>query len=130
MDNVQSDLIEWYKLETEFFQDHVRHTRYLGEAKNRNKKVKEDWSNCGELGKGGFGVVYKQKEKTTGHYRAIKTIDKRPPLRPDYSRELLVMAILAKVCILFPEGFYPTYYPYRTFLLWSNPQLFSVHRCL
>jgi len=105
MDNTQSDLIMWYQLETEFFQDHVRHTRYLGEARKRNKKVKEDWSNCGELGKGGFGVVHKQVQKATGRYRAVKTIDKRPPLRLDYSRELLVMAILAKVGALIPEAF-------------------------
>ena len=115
MDNAQSDLIEWYRLETEFFQDHVRHTRYLGEAKNRNKKVKEDWTNCGELGKGGFGIVYKQKEKTTGRYRAIKTIDKRPPLRLDYSRELLVMAILSKVGVLVPEVFGHSLLPYGAF---------------
>ena len=104
MDNTQSDLIMWYQLETEFFQDHVKHTRYLGEAKSRNKKVKEEWSNCGELGKGGFGVVHKQTQKTTGRCRAVKMIDKRPPLRLDYSRELLVMAILAKVGTLIPEA--------------------------
>ncbi|PUU79624.1 kinase-like domain-containing protein, partial [Tuber borchii] len=97
MDRAQSDLIEWYKLETEFFRDRVRHTKYLGKAKNRNEKVKEDWSNCGELGRGGFGVVHKQIEKTTGQYRAVKTIDRRLPNEVDYSRELLVMAILAKV---------------------------------
>ncbi|KAG0643276.1 kinase-like domain-containing protein, partial [Tuber brumale] len=93
-----SDLVMWYKLETEFFHDHVRHTRYLEKAKDRNKEEKLNWSNCGELGKGGFGVVHKQVQKTTGHYRAIKTIDKRLSHKLDYSRELLVMAILAKVC--------------------------------
>jgi len=100
----QSDLIVWYKLETEFFLDHVTHTRCLGNAKKRNEKMKEDWSNCGDLGRGGFGVVYKQIEKTTDHCRAVKRIDKRGPPRLDYSRELLVMAILAKVCILTPKG--------------------------
>ena len=65
MNKAQSDLVEWYKLETEFFQDHVRHTKYLGKAKIRNKKVKEDWSNCGELGRGGFGIVHKQIQKAT-----------------------------------------------------------------
>ena len=105
IDKAQSDLIVWYKLETEFFQDRVRHTRYLGRAKNRNEKVKEDWSNCGELGRGGFGIVHKQIQKATGHCRAVKMIDKRPSIRFDYSRELLVMAILAKVLI-----------PKRTFL--------------
>ena len=129
MSNVQSDLVEWYKLDTEFFQDHVRHTRYLGKAKNRNKKVKEEWSNCGELGKGGFGVVYKQTQKTTGRYRAVKTIDKKPPLRLDYSRELLVMAILAKVCGIAPREFAESYYSvgFSCSLMISY---FSISRCL
>ena len=113
----QSDLVEWYKLETEFFHDHVRHTRYVREAKNRDEKIEEDWSNCGELGKGGFGVVHKQIEKTTGHYRAVKTIDKRPPLRLDYSRELLIMAILAKVCFLTPERIFPSFLPLPDYLV-------------
>ena len=130
MDNAQSDLIEWYKFETEFVRDHVRHTRYLRGAKNRNTKVKEDWKNCGELGKGGFGVVHKQVQETTGRYRAVKTIDKRPPLRLDYSRELLVMAILAKVGVLIPEVSGHGLLPYGSFLRWSNAQLFSVRRYL
>ena len=108
MDKAQSDLVVWYKLETEFSQDYVRHTRYMKKAKNRNEKVEEDWSNCGELGRGGFGVVHKQIRKATGHYRAVKMIDKRPPTKIDYSREILVMAILAKVCGPAPEGFYPS----------------------
>ena len=116
MDKGQSDLVVWYRLETEFFRDHVRHTRYVEGAKNRNEKVKEDWSNCGELGKGGFGVVHKQIRKATGHYRAVKAIDKRLPAKLDYSRELLVMAILAKVCSFTPEGFRLSLLPYRTFL--------------
>jgi len=33
MNTVQSDLVEWYVLETEFFQDHVRHTRYVETGK-------------------------------------------------------------------------------------------------
>ncbi|KAG0643275.1 kinase-like domain-containing protein [Tuber brumale] len=103
MDKPQSDLVVWYNLEAEFFHDHVRHTSYLGKGKDRNKEVKEDWGNCGELGKGGFGVVHKQIQKTTGHYRAVKTIDKRLPYKLDYSRELLVMAILAKRPSLFVE---------------------------
>jgi len=106
MDKIQSDLIVWYKLETEFFQnqDRVRHTRYIAKAKSRNEELKEDWRNCGELGRGGFGVVHKQVEETTGHYRAVKTINKRVHSQIHYSRELLVMAILAKVCVLTPEG--------------------------
>ena len=117
MDNLQSDMIVWYELETEFFQDHVRHTKYLGKAKNRNEKVKEDWSNCGELGRGGFGVVHKQIEKTTGHYRAVKMIEKRPSIMLDYSRELLVMAILAKVCVLIPKRIFLSLSPQWRFVV-------------
>ena len=65
------------KFENDFFQDHVRHTRHLAKTKSRNKEVREDWRNRGESGRGGFGVVYKQTQETTGHYRAVKTIDKR-----------------------------------------------------
>ena len=103
MDKVQSDLAMWCKLETGFFRDYVRHTRYAEKAKNRNEKAREVWRNCGELGRGGFGVVYKQIRKATGHYRAVKTIDKKLHAKFDYSREVLVMAILAKVCDLTPE---------------------------
>ena len=123
MDKPQSDLVEWYKLETEFSPDHVRHTRYVGKAKNRNEKVKEDWSDCGELGRGGFGIVHKQIEKATGHYRAVKAIDKRPSLGIDYSRELLVMAKLVKVCVFTPGETFPQFTTSaRFFLLWSNAQ--------
>ena len=105
MDKTQSDLIVWYKLETEFFHDHVRHTKYVAKAKNRNEKVKEDWSDCEEIGRGGFAVVHKQVQETTGHYRAVKTIDKRLHPKVDYSREILVMAILGKVCVFTSERY-------------------------
>ncbi|PWW73099.1 kinase-like protein [Tuber magnatum] len=102
MDGAQLDLVARFRLETEFFQDHVRHTRYVGKEKSRDKKV-EDWSNCGELGKGGFGVVHKQIQKTTGHARAVKAINKRLPTKLDSSRELLVMAVLVKYPSFFVE---------------------------
>jgi len=85
------------------------------------KRVKEDWRNCEELGTGSFGIVYKQVEGATGRYPAIKAIDKRRlPPNFDYSRELLVMAILAKVCFPFPDGLYLVYSPPGIALLWSN----------
>ena len=117
MDKVQSDLAAWYRLETEFFQNYVRHTRYVEKAKHRNEKAEEVWSNCEELGRGGFGVVHKQIRKATGHYRAVKTIDKRLPAKLDYSREPLVMAILAKVCSFTPGGFCPGLPPLRDILV-------------
>ncbi|KAG0124693.1 kinase-like domain-containing protein [Tuber indicum] len=104
MDKAQSDLVVWYRIETEFRQDHVTHTRYVERARCRGEKVKEVWRDCEELGRGGFGVVHKQIQRATGHYRAVKTIDKsRLPPDLDYSRELLVMAILAKRPSLFVE---------------------------
>jgi len=126
MDKTHSDLIVWYELETEFYRDHIRHTRYIAKAKSRDDEVKEDWSNCGELGRGGFGVVYKQIQETTGRYRAVKTIDKRLHSKIHYSRELLVMAILAKVCALTPGKIYSTgkCHPHRILLLLSNCQFF------
>ena len=108
MDGTQLDLIVWYKLETEFFQDHIRHTRYTVKAKIRDEEGKQDLRNCGELGRGGFGVVHKQVQETTGRCRAVKTIDKRLHAKIHYPRELLVMAILAKVCILTSEGIHST----------------------
>jgi len=127
MNTAASDLVELYKLEIEFFQGHVRHTRMRGGY----KRVKEDWRNSEELGTGSFGIVYKQVEGALGSYRAIKAIDKRRlPLNFDYSRELLVMAILAKVCFPFPDGLYPVYCP-RLGLLCCGLTVsrFSVRNC-
>ena len=75
----------------------------MEKEKNKHKRVKEDWSSCEELGAGGFGAVYRRVRGTTGRNCAVKTIDKRRlPPNLNYSRELLVMAILAKVCVLVP----------------------------
>ncbi|PUU73757.1 hypothetical protein B9Z19DRAFT_1134531 [Tuber borchii] len=96
MDNTQSNLISSYKLESEFLQNRVKHTRYKEKAKNKDGKVKEEWNDCGELGSGGFGVVYKQIQRATGNYRAVKTIHKRQASMLDSSMEVLVIAMLAK----------------------------------
>lgn len=48
-------------------------------------------------------------EKATGHYLAVKMIDKRLPLMVDYSRQLLVMAVSAKVCVLTGRGISPSF---------------------
>jgi len=75
---VQSDLVQWYKLETEFFQDRVGHGRYAEKGKNRYKR--------------------------------------RLPPNIDCSRELLVIAILAKVSIV-PERLCPGLIPVWDFLV-------------
>ena len=113
MDGAQSDLVEGYKLDTEFLQDHVRDTDCMEKAKNIRGEVEEPWRNCGELGRGGSGVVYKQIQETTGNYRAVKKIDKRLPLNKNYAREPLVMAILSKACV---QGNLPSLPPLRGLL--------------
>ena len=128
MEKTQSDLISRYKLQTEFLQDGVRHIRYVEKAKDRYEKVTEEWSNCGELGEGGFGVVCLQFRKATGHYRAVKTISKRVPAEFDCYREILVMAKLAKVCVLTLEEICSSLllYLYGIILLCPNGWLFSI----
>ena len=36
----------------------------MEKAKNSNDKVREAWTNCKELGRGGFGVFYKYIQQT------------------------------------------------------------------
>jgi len=106
MDEAQSVSTPRPRLETKCFRDQVKHTRdveYVEKANDRNEMVKEEWRNCGELGRGGFGVVYKQIQQATGRYRAVKEIDKKPGSPLDYSREHRVMAKLAKVCDVTPS---------------------------
>jgi len=124
MDKDQSDFVLRYKLETEFFQDHLTHTRYVEKGGNKNEKVKESWSNCEELGWGGFGVVHKQIERATGRYRAVKMINKRRASTLDCSRELLVMAKLSKVCVLAPKETCSSLQLCGFILSWFNGQLF------
>ncbi|RPB00561.1 kinase-like protein, partial [Choiromyces venosus 120613-1] len=98
MNKDQPGLVELYRLETEFFPNHVRHTNHARGSSSRSERVMEDWSQGEVLGHGGFSVVHRELESRTGRCRAVKTIDKRRlPTLLDCSRELLVMAILAKV---------------------------------
>ena len=53
---------------------------------------------------GGFGTIGRRS-------RAVKTIDKRLHPKAHYSRELLVMAVLGKACILTLREFAPVYLP-------------------
>ncbi|RPB00560.1 kinase-like protein, partial [Choiromyces venosus 120613-1] len=101
MNKDQPDLAESYRLETEFSPNHVRHTKHARGSSERSERV-EDWSQGEVLGYGAFGVVHKELESKTGRCRAVRMIDKRRlPAQFDYSRELLVIAILAKHKSLF-----------------------------
>jgi len=55
-----------------------------------------EWSNCQGLRRGSFGVVCKQIQKATSHYRTVKATDKRLAVL-DHSREHYVMAKLANL---------------------------------
>lgn len=105
MEKTQSDLIPDVNSKTNSFRI-MSDTRQIAKTKSGNKEVREDWRNRGESGRGGFGVVYKQTQETTGHYRAVKAIDKRMHSKIHYSRVLFVMAILANVCVLTSKGNY------------------------
>ena len=86
--------------------------------------MKKGGSDCWGLGKGGFGVIYRQILETTGNYCAVREIDKRVPYKIDYSSKFLVMAISAKVCFLTPRYFALAHYSYRVSLFWPNTSLF------
>ena len=110
MDTPGSDLVEWYKLEAKIFKGGVRHKTYVKEGNNGHRMVEEDWDDCGELGHGAFGEVYKQVSRTTGNHRAIKrVVKKRLRSSLNYSRELLIMGILAKVCVLVSRRVFPQF---------------------
>ena len=60
--------------------------------------VVTNWYRDRELGRGSFGTVFLEKSGK-GEYRAVKEIAKNKNRRVviDYRRELMAMAILAKV---------------------------------
>lgn len=86
-------------------------TRNFWRRGDKDGEAGEGWINCGELGRGGFGVVHKQIQKDTGHYRAVKMIDKTQASTLHCFRELIVMAKLAKVCVVTPAGIFPSLLP-------------------
>lgn len=90
--NMSSDLILAYRLPTAFTADYIEH-QLGGEEAARTR-----WCFGREIGRGGFGVVHLQTEQRSGQLRAVKTITKATiPAGLDYRRELLTMAMLAKV---------------------------------
>ena len=91
-------VIDHHKLETEFFTGHVRHTTFYSDASQGKRRVTvvEDWYRGRELGRGSFGTVFLEKSEK-GDCRAVKDIARYKGSRIDYRRELMAMAILAKV---------------------------------
>ena len=98
-------VIDYHKLDTKFFADHVQHTTFRSDASQGRRRVKvvKKWYRDRELGRGSFGTVFlerSEKERSEkGEYRAVKEIakDKNSRIMIDYKRELTAMAILTKV---------------------------------
>ena len=96
-----SDLIAFFKLETRFLHDCTEHTRAVPDPnRKRRKSIKgvKQWRRVRELGEGGFGLVWLEKEQH-GELRAVKEIRKRDQQsnRIDISRELLDIAYFSRV---------------------------------
>ena len=93
-------VIGYHKLDTKFFDGHVRHTTFHSDASQGRRQVKvvKKWYRGRELGRGSFGTVFLEKSEK-GEHRAVKEIakDKNSRVTIDDKRELMAMAILAKV---------------------------------
>ena len=95
-----TDLIEHFKLDVILFPDHTRHTFYHSDGSQNRRKVKvvKRWVKQYELGEGGGGTVWLEKD-SEGDERAVKQISKGFCLRNhiDYRKEITAMAKLTKV---------------------------------
>ena len=92
--------IGYHKLDTEFFSDHVRHTTFHSDVSRGRRRVAvvKKWHRGREIGRGSFGTVFLETSEN-GELRAVKDIakNKNSTIVIDYRRELMAMAILAKV---------------------------------
>ena len=92
-------VIRYHNLETEFFGNHVQHTTYHSNAVRGERwvKVVKAWHRGRELGRGASGTVFLERSEK-GELRAMKDIAKdMNTIKIDYRRELMAMAVLAKV---------------------------------
>ena len=95
-----TDLIEHFKLDVVFFPDQTQHSFYRSDGRQERRKVKvvKTWVKQQELGEGGCGTVWLEKDNK-GDERAVKQISKGFCLRNriDYRKEIIAMAKLTKV---------------------------------
>ena len=93
-------VIGYHKLDTTFYTNHVQHITLRSDASQGKRRVKEvnSWYRDREIGRGSFGTVFLERSQK-GEYRAVKVIakDMNSTRRIDSRRELMAMAILAKV---------------------------------
>ncbi|KAG0640231.1 kinase-like domain-containing protein [Tuber brumale] len=85
----ESDLVESYRLNTEYDGNQVRYREYPA------GRLIEDWTVGKVLGRGGHSVVRKHREEGIGRVRVVKSIEKSGC--PFHAREFNIMAILNKV---------------------------------
>lgn len=71
--------LERYRLVTVFEGDTFLHTTYNSDLRSGRRKVevKTRWGRETELGSGAFGVVWREKEETSGELRAVKVVPRR-----------------------------------------------------
>ena len=93
-------VVDSHKLDTKFFSDHVQHTTVHSDASRSRRRVTvvKNWYRGREVGRGTFGMVFLE-ESERGEQRAVRRIAKDSRIIIDYKRELMAMAILAKVRI-------------------------------
>lgn len=68
-------MIDQYKLDSKFLDDSVTHTTSLVSGKPVTVPATV-WVRETKLGAGGFGIVWREREKGTGQLRAVKVISK------------------------------------------------------
>jgi len=91
-----SDLVEHFKLNTEFRTDCTMHITGKQDPKDRKAvvRVEDAWFRVQHIGNGTFGHVWLEKNRA-GRLRAVKVVQKDGRL--DVNQELLAMAKLCKV---------------------------------
>ncbi len=89
------DLVDHFRLETQFLPNHIVSTSNVGRRKVR---VEKRWIKGKRVGRGTFGDVWLETG-SDGDKRAVKTIEKQITSRYkiDYMKELFAMAKLSKV---------------------------------
>lgn len=67
--------VDHYKLDSRFLDDAVAHTTSLVSGVRMSVSA-TTWKREHKLGTGGFGTVWRESEKRTGQFRAVKVLSK------------------------------------------------------
>ena len=97
------DFIDSFRLPVHFKEGCVEHIRRLTNISQgiRNALHIEQWVREKEIGRGGFGTVYLESNKTGPQLRAVKEVPKHTGRTKsmDHLREILAMAHFKEVCL-------------------------------